>query len=61
MQFHGTIHFPIEALTLMAEWEPVRLDSADGLAVLIDLLASTVTSDDQWITSNFLSRAAPVE
>ena len=58
IQWHGTIHFPIEARIRTVESEPVRLECADGFTILLDLLESTMTSDDQWITSKFLSHAA---
>jgi hypothetical protein len=58
IQWHGTIHFPIAGRILTVESEPVRLDCVDGFTVLVDLLESTMTSDDQWVTSNFLSHAA---
>ena len=61
IQLHGTIHFPMEARILTVEWEPLRLECTDGFTLFVELLESTMTSDDRWVISKFLGRPATQE
>jgi hypothetical protein len=55
VQWRGTVRFPIAERGLMFTSSSIRLDCADGFAVMIDLGDSTVSADGQWVVSEFLS------
>lgn len=60
LQWRGTIRFPSAMRGLFFESSPVRLDCADGFAVLIDLVKAMPSNDSQWVNSTFLSNGPPL-
>jgi hypothetical protein len=55
----GVIRFPIEA-RILAVQHSIRLDCADGFAIMITLGDSNFSSDAQWVLTNFEGSGQPL-
>jgi hypothetical protein len=60
LKYRGVIHYPSAAHNLIHSSLPVRLDCADGFAILIDLTMEAGSNAADCLASDFLSNGPPL-